>query len=788
MENSSFGIPKPTVDFHHSIQSLHQLPCSLLTWRKIMKSVSSISLPLLTGKPIAKHRSFTKMEFSPTKNNNGMKSRASLLDGFMDSHYESIPMFLAQQKILWEFIESRSLDEARYLHTKMKEEGLEPGIVTESILIDLFMKSARVSDAFKVFEAMLERNVVTWTSIISGCVQNGFPEIGISMFVEMLELGVLPNDFTLNVVLQACADLAAANLGMQVHSLVIRAGFVHGCRTENFLINLYSKCCLIDMAHRVFDRMLKPDLVSFTSMIGGYSKNKMSEAAIRLFDRMLKCGLVPNDHTISSILVACGFIFGEQIHAFMVKTLLDKSLHSGSALIEFYSKNDSFENAKLVFEKLEDRNVVTWTSMISCCIQHERGDEALDLFHQMVNLGIEPNVVTFATVIAACGLCSEFTDMGQQIHCSIIKLNLGSDNRIVNALITMYARNKKIEELEKVFEKIENPDRVSWSAAISGYSQNGFNEKAACLLCQMHKKGARPNEYGISSTLSSCANLALLDQGKQLHGFCLKLGYDIIDVCVGNALVSMYAKCGSVEDAQLAFDGMPFRDVMSWNTLIHGYAYHGHGGKALQIFDEMVASETIRPNHATFVGILSACSHVGYVEEAFDYFKIMESHHGIVPSMSHYACLVDLIGRAGRLEEAYQIIEQMPFEPNSLIWKTLLGSCRVHKNLKLGKLAAQRAIELSPCDSANYILLSNLYTVCGERVGSEMMRKMMEEKGVKKDAGFSWIELKSEVHAFVSGDKSHPKTQVIYNELDKLVRKMKEEGYSPDLSCALYDS
>ncbi|XP_043687278.1 pentatricopeptide repeat-containing protein At2g27610-like [Telopea speciosissima] len=740
---------------------------------------------------LARNRELIESKANKASKKDDIKCKESRLEQISELDLKPISKLsiteLKYTHTLQQFLELQRLDEAKDLCLKMKRKGFEPAIVLQSMLIDLFMKSSCMSDAFEVFGEMSERNVVTWTSIISGCVRNGYPEIGISLFWEMIKMGALPNDITLNVVLKACADLATLDLGIQIHSFVVRTGFLRYCRTENCLIDFYSKCGLIDSAHQIFIRMLKPDLVSFTSMIGGYLKNGLLEPAFGLFDRMRKLGLDPNEHTISSILVGCQPRVGEQIHAYMVKTFLDQTLYSASALMEFYSKNHSFESAKLVFEKLESMSVVTWSSMISCCTRNELGYEALELFYRMVNLGIKPNEYTFVAVIGACGLSPMFIGMGKQVHCSVIKLNLGMDNRILNALVTMYARNSKIEELGKVFKKIQDPDTVSWSAAITGYTQNGLSEKSTSLFCQMHKSGAKPNEYGFSGVLSSCATQALLDQGKQFHGFALKLGCDT-DVCVGNALVNMYAKCGNIDNARLAFDGMPRHDLMSWNTLIHGYAHHGHGKKVLQLFDEMVESGVIKPNNATFVGILNACSHVGYVEEAFEYFKIMESCYGIVPSMSHYACLVDMMGRAGRLDEAVLIIEHMPFQPDYLIWKTLLGSCRVHMNLKLGKHAAQRAIELFPEDSANYVLLSNLLADCGERLDSERTRKMMEERGVKKDAGWSWIEIKSTVNAFMSRDRNHPEAQAIYQILDELLVKMKEEGYSPDFSWALYDS
>lgn len=689
-------------------------------------------------------------------------------------------------RLLRRYVESKRLVEARDLYFEMKEEGFDPGVVLGTGVIDLLMKSEWISDAFQAFDIMSERNVVTWTSIISGCVLNHLQEVALGLFVDMLDSGVLPNDFTFNVALQACADRAAVDVGKQVHSLAVRAGFEGDCRIGICLIDFYSKCCLIDVAHEVFTRMAKPDLVSFTCMIVGFCKNNLFKSAVRLLNRMRWLGLDQNERIITSILVSCECVLGEQIHAYMIKTLLQQSIYSASALIEFYSKRNSVEEAKLVFDKLEARNVVTWSTMISCFLRNGLVGDALKLFSEMAYSGIKPNEYTFATVIGACGLCSESISLGLQLHCLIIKMKLGSDDRIFNSLLTMYARKGKVEELSRVFEKIQDPDIVSWSAVISGYSQNGFSEKAASLLCVMHRMGVKPNEYAFSSALTSCANLALLDQGRLFHGFALKSGWDF-DVCVGNALVNMYAKSGSIDDAQLAFNGMPIHDVMSWNTLIHGYAQHGRGREALRVFDEMVESGRVLPNHTTFVGVLSACNHAGYLEQALEYFRIMDSRYWIAPSMSHYSCIIDMMGRAGRLNEASQIIDKMPFEPDSVIWKSLLGSCAVHKNLELGKIAATRAIELLPKDSANYILISNLYAACGEWENAAKMRKVMEEKGVKKDAGWSWIEISSEVHAFTARDRSHPRTDAIYNKLDELTKEMKEDGYTLDHSFAMYD-
>ncbi|XP_072965120.1 pentatricopeptide repeat-containing protein At2g27610-like [Typha angustifolia] len=690
---------------------------------------------------------------------------------------------LSYTQRLRNLIESRSLEKAMECYAETKDNRVEPGVVLESMLIDALMKSDRMRDAFKVFDEMPERNVVSWTSMISGCARNGYPDIGFSLFVEMLDSGVMPNDFSLNAALICCADMSAICLGEQVHSLIVRSGVEGDCRTANCLIDFYSKCGLMAKAKLVFDGMLQMDLVSYTSLITGLCRNNLFESAVGVFDQMIRRGTEPNEHTITSILMACGLQLGEQIHGYMVKSMIAQSVFSASALIDLYSRNQQFGLAKEVFKKLEAKNVVSWSSVISSCIRNEKLDDALQLFHEMVSEGVNPNEFTFATVIGACGLSTKFIEFGQQLHCLAIKHNLDFDIRVSNALLTMYGRSSRIEELERVFQKIGNPDIVSWSAAISSYFQNGFDLRSINFLSQMHMRGYTPNEYALSSALSSCASLTLLDQGRQFHCLSLKLGCDL-DICTGNSLINMYSKCGCIKDARLAFDVMCTHDITSWNSLIHGYAHHGYASKVLEVFHKMEASGSM-PDHSTFVGILFGCSHGGLLDEAERYFKLMKEQYGIVPSSSHYSCMIDLMGRIGRLEEALTIIDNMPFEPDILIWKTLLGSCRLYRNVEIGKLAAEKVMQLSTQDSASYVLMSNLHAMHEEWEDAERLRRMMDEMGVKKDAGWSWIQIKTGIYTFVARDMSHPEAASIYQRLGELFELMKDEGYSPDVSPVL---
>ncbi|KAG6470158.1 hypothetical protein ZIOFF_071215 [Zingiber officinale] len=675
---------------------------------------------------------------------------------------------------LKQLVALKMLPEAMDLFLDMKIQGIKVGVVLESMLIDLLMKSERPDDAFRVFDEMPQRNIVTWTSMISGCVRNGFGKTGIYLFVQMLESGVLSNDFAVNAAIQACTDVAALRCGEQLHSLILRSGFTEDCWSSISLIDFYSRCGLVDRAELVFAGITDLDVVSFTSLISAYCRNNLFDSAMTLFDEMVRRGIEPNEHTITSILAACQPRLGEQLHGYMLKTLIVSSVHSATALLDFYWRNHEVEPAKLVFHQMEAKNVITWSLMISCCVRNGELHDAMRIFNGMVSAGIRPNEFTFSSILGACRPSQELSKLGSQLHSLSIKNKIALDIRVANALLAMYARCGKVQELEKLFLEIKEPDAVSWTSVISGNFQNGYDDRSIEWLCHMHGDGYMPNEYGLSSTISSCANLASLNHGRQFHCLALKLGCDI-NVCTGNALINLYGKCGCINDSELAFDCMHTHDIMSWNSLIYGYANNGHGREALEAVDKMLETPCSIPDESTFLGILVACSHVGYVDQAVRYFKLMSDTFNIIPSASHYACMVDIMGRAGRLEEALDIINQMPFKPDVATWKTLLGSCMMQRNLELGKLAAAKIFELTSLDSASYVLLSNLHALHGEWDDAKIVRNKMEENDIQKEAGRSWIQINNEVHSFVSRDESHPESATIYQRLEEIFNIIKSE-------------
>ncbi|CAL4928346.1 unnamed protein product [Urochloa decumbens] len=643
-----------------------------------------------------------------------------------------------------------------------------PDVVLDCKRLDALMKSGRLADALDLFDRMPRKNVVAWTSAISGCTRNGRPEDAAAMFAGMLESGVTPNDFACNAALAACAAAGALGLGEQVHSLAVRAGFAGDAWIGTCLIELYARCGSLRAAEEVFRRMESPDVVGYTSLVSALCRDGEFAQAVEVLCQMMRQGLQPNEHTVTSILAACPRVLGEQIHGYMVKAIGLQSVYASSALMDLYSRNGDSDMANLVFQKLDSKNVVSWCSMMQLCVRDGRLEDALRVFSEMISEGVEPNEFAFSIALGACGS----VDLGRQIHCSAIKQNLMIDVRVSNALLSMYGRSGLAEELGAVFDKIDSPDLVSWTAAISANFQNGFAEKAVALLSKMHSQGFKPNDYAFSSGLSSCADLALLDQGRQFHCLALKLGCDS-KICTGNALINMYSKCGQIGSARLAFDVMNLRDVTSWNSLIHGFAQHGDANMTVEAFNEMCSSGC-KPDDSTFLGVLVGCNHAGLVKEGETFFRLMIDRYCIMPTPSHYACMIDMLGRNGRFDEALGMIEKMPFEPDALIWKTLLASCKLHGNLDMGKLAADKLMELSERDSASYVLMSNIYAMHGEWQDAGKVRQRMDEVGVKKEAGESWIEVKNEVHAFVARDTSHPDSASIYQMLVELVDVMQD--------------
>ncbi|KAJ7548560.1 hypothetical protein O6H91_07G017300 [Diphasiastrum complanatum] len=682
----------------------------------------------------------------------------------------------------------KALAEGKQVHALIVQSGLDSNIFLANTLVHMYAKCGSVLDADKVFSNMPQHNVYSWTAIISAYADSGQGKEAINLFQQMQETGLASDKVLFVVVLKACAGLAALEQGKQLHSDIIRRGFQSDVIVGNTLIDMYAKCGCTEDARELFNNMSERDVVSWTAMIAGYAQNGLGKEALALYEQMKQEGVQPDNVTFVLLLKACASVAaleqGKQFHSDIIKRGFESDVIIGSSLVDMYAKCGCTEDARELFNNMSERDVVSWTAMIAGYAQNGRGKEALALYEQMKQEGVQPNNVTFVLLLKACASLAAL-EQGKQLHSDIIKRGLHSDVIVGSSLVDMYAKCGCTEDARELFNNMSEQDVVSWTAMIAGYAQNGLGNEALALYEQMKQEGVQPDSVTFVFLLKACASLAALEQGKRLHSDIVKRSLQS-DVIVGSSLVDMYAKCGCTEDARELFNKMSERDVISWNAMIAGYAQNGLGKEALALFKQM-QREGMKPNEVTYISVLSACAHSRLLDEGGYAFDVMCKDHGVTPTREHYACMVDLLGRAGCLADAELFINKMPIQPDSVVWMTLLGAARNHGHVEIGRRAFDRVVKLEPKNAAPYVLLSNIYAAAGRKDELAKIRNEMKDAGVKKMPGCSWIEVDNKVHAFVVGDATHPQSKEILAELDRLVGLMKEAGYVPDLSFVLDD-
>ncbi|BAT96412.1 hypothetical protein VIGAN_08334800 [Vigna angularis var. angularis] len=477
---------------------------------------------------------------------------------------------------------------------------------------------------------------------------------------------------------------------------------------------------------------------------------------------------------------------GQRVHAHMITTNYFPCVFLRTRLIVFYVKCDSLTNARNLFDEMPERNVVSWTAMISAYSQRGYASQALSLFVQMLRTDTEPNEFTFATVLTSCIGSLGFV-LGRQIHSLIIKLNYEAHVYVGSSLLDMYAKYGKIHEARGIFQCLPERDVVSCTAIISGYAQLGLDQEALELFRQLQDEGMQSNYVTYTSVLTALSGLAALDHGKQVHNHLLRSEVPSF-VVLQNSLIDMYSKCGNLTYARRIFDTMHERTVISWNAMLVGYSKHGEGREVVELFDLMRDENKVKPDGVTVLAVLSGCSHAGLEDKGMDIFYDMTSGKiGVEPDTKHYGCVVDLLGRAGRIEEALEFIRKLPFEPSAAIWGCLLGACNVHLNVDIGKIVGHRLLEIEPENAGNYVILSNLYASAGRWEEVRSLRNLMFKKTVRKEPGRSWIELDQILHTFHASDCSHPRRKELSAKVQELSVRFKEAGYVPDLSCVLHD-
>ncbi|XP_068636200.1 pentatricopeptide repeat-containing protein At3g04750, mitochondrial [Aristolochia californica] len=560
----------------------------------------------------------------------------------------------------------------------------------------------------------------------------------------------------------------------------------------------------IGMAIILFNHFTsKPNLYIFNIMIAALPS---STQCFSLYKSMLQLSIYPDKQTLLSLLKASESISeGKQIHSHTIVTGVSSHPYIQNSLIKMYSENGNISLAQQVFEQMLNPDTVSWNILISAYSKNSWVLEALGLFCKMVNLGLKPDEFTMVSLLTACGKLRDLR-RGKLVHaCVARRKSISGSNLIIgNALLDFYVKCGKLECARKVFDGLDERDviswntiiggfatmgelemaydyfnempyrdLVSWNSLIAGYSQNGSSTAARELFLAMIKENVRPDTVTIIYLVSSAAEMGDAIQGRWIHGWMVRNLVEI-DAFVGSAMIDMYCKCGCIKKAFKVFEVVEERDVTVWTALIAGLAFHGCGREALAMYSKM--QENLMPNNVTLVAVLTACSHSGMVDQGLQIFNSMNRNYGIEPRVEHYGCLVDLLARSGRLTEAKNVIDNMPMCPSRSVWGALLNACKVHGNINLAEVATRELQKLEPDKEGGYVFLSNLYAASGRWRYSNKIREIMENKGLKKMAGCSWMVINGVVHEFIAYDNRHIQCVDIYNLLDSLNRGMRSHG------------
>ncbi|XP_009781131.1 pentatricopeptide repeat-containing protein At2g20540-like [Nicotiana tabacum] len=588
--------------------------------------------------------------------------------------------------------------------------------------------------ARKLFDEITEPNPFLWTSMIHGYVENSQHIEAFSVFRDMRDRDVVPLNFTISSILKALGRLKWLRDGEGMFGLIWKCGFGFDLLVQNAMIDCFMRCGEVDCARRLFDGMEEKDIISWNSMVSGYVSNGGVEIARDLFDSMVE------KNVVSWTSLICGYVRkGDMVEARnLFEDMPSKDLVAWNVMISGYMDIGDVHAASFLFQAMPFRETGTWNLMISGYCKVGELERARDYFEQMPRR----NVASWTMMIDG------------------------------------YVKSGNLHEARRLFDEMPEKNVITWSTMIGGYTKHGKPSAALELFKSFKKQSLEMDGTFILSIISACSQLGIVDAAESIMSNDVGSRY-FSDTCVVNSLIDLYAKCGNIEKASQVFEMADKKDLHCYSTMIAAFANHGLVEKAVHLFEDM-QKENIEPDEVIFLGVLSACNHGGLINEGRRYFKQMTEEFKIQPTEKHYACMVDILGRGGFLEDANEMILSMHVAPTSAVWGAMLAACNVHRNVQMAEIAASELFKIEPENSGNYILLSNIYADAGRWRDVARVRAMIREHHVRKNRGSSWIELDSAVHEFVMGDVSHLAADRIYFMLSLLNEEMKLSGYTKD--------
>jgi pentatricopeptide repeat protein len=572
--------------------------------------------------------------------------------------------------------------------------------------------------ARQVFDQIPQPNLYTWNTLIRAYASSSDPTQSFVLFLQLLhQCELFPDKFTFPFVIKAASELKAFRVGRVFHGMAIKASLGSDIFILNSLVHFYGSCGDLDLAYGVFVKTPQKDVVSWNSIIKAFAQGGFPEEALELFRGMEKENVKPNDVTMVGVLSACtkklDLEFGRWVCSYIEKNEISVNLTLSNAMLDMYMKCGSIEDAKRLFDKMQEKDIFSWTTMLDG-----------------------------------------------------------------------YAKLGEYDEARRVFDAMPRKDIAAWNALISAYEQSGKPKEALVAFRELQLgKDAKPDEVTLVCALSASAQLGAMDLGRWIDVYIKKHGIKL-NCHLTTSLIDMYAKCGDLEKALEVFYSAERKDVFVWSAMIAGLAMHGRGRAAIDLFSKMLEAK-VKPNAVTFTNVLCACSHTGLVNEGQTLFYQMEPVYGVVPGEKHYACMVDILGRSGLLQEAVELIKKMPIAPTASVWGALLGACRLHGNIELAEQACSYLLELEPRNHGAYVLLSNINAKTGKWDRVSGLRKLMRDSGLRKEPGCSSIEVNGIVHEFLVGDNSHKLSKEIYSKLEEIAARLKSIGYVPNKSHLL---
>lgn len=656
-------------------------------------------------------------------------------------------------------------------------------------LIDTYCKCGGVAAARRIFEEMpASRDPVTWGSMISGYVNNGLFSEALELFDRLREDNAGLNQVSVVGALMAATEMRDLERGKEIHAYAGQEGVDSAVSVATALVTMYAKCGDFQGARDLFDSIEDKDVVAWSAVVSASAQTGHPRDGLSLFAEMQTRGLRPNRVTVISVLPACAQVqdkrLGKSVHGFVLRSGVGSDASIVTALVAIYAKYGLFRSAHALFDASLCKDVVAWNALVNGYAQRGDATNAMKTFCRMRARGLRPDSGTMVGVLPACALLNDLP-RGTSAHGLIVKGGLGADLHVKNALVDMYAKCGDFAAAENSFRVAtgSGDDEILWNTMIAGYAQNGRSKEAVSAFHQMRRENLKPNLVTYVCILPAVAYLAALREGLTLHCGVIKVGFES-HVAVGNSLIDMYSKCGRVDLAREFFDRMGSKDVVSWNAMISGLAAHGLGEDAVDLFSRMPENSVV-PDSISFLAVLSACRHGGLVGEGRRIFDSMGSDRSPGPNLEHYACMVDLLGRSCRLDEAWDLIRTMPMAPDAAVWGALLGACRMHSNAWMGEVALKNLVRLEPQNAAHYVVLSSIYAQLGRWADARSVRKTMGRAGLTKTPGCSWVEVENGIHAFRVGDRSHPQYESMSELWDDLRKSMEGMGYVPDTSAVL---